>query len=132
MNVKVRDELPELWADPVQMDQVVSNLVENAVKFSPPAGPIDVTVARWHGGVQVRVADRGPGIPADQRDRVFEAFARGDAEGASTGTGLGLAIARAIVSVHGGRIWIEETPGGGTTMVFEIPGGSPRAEPGAG
>jgi two-component system sensor histidine kinase KdpD len=126
VEVKVRDELPEVWADPVQMDQVLSNLVENAVKFSPPTSPILVTVARWQDGIQVRVADRGPGVAPDARERVFEAFARGDDEGASTGTGLGLAIARAVVSVHGGRIWLEETPGGGTTVVFELPGGAPE------
>jgi two-component system sensor histidine kinase KdpD len=123
--IRVRDELPEVWADPVQMDQVLSNLIENAVKFSPPASPISVTVSRWQDGVHVRVVDRGPGIPPDQREAVFEAFARGDADGVQPGTGLGLAIGRAIVGVHGGRIWAEETPGGGTTIVFEIPGGAP-------
>jgi two-component system sensor histidine kinase KdpD len=125
IQVRVRDELPEVWADPVQMDQVLSNLIENAAKFSPPRSPISVTVSRWQDGVHVRVVDRGAGIPQDQREAVFEAFARGDADGVQPGTGLGLAIGRAIIGVHGGRIWAEETPGGGATIVFEIPGGAP-------
>jgi two-component system sensor histidine kinase KdpD len=71
--------------------------------------------------VQLRVTDRGPGIPVADRERVFEAFYRGDAAPERSGSGLGLAIARAIVVAHGGRIWIEGAPGGGTAVVFELP-----------
>ena len=109
-----------------QLDQVLTNLIENAVRFSPPGSPIVISVARWRDGIQVRVSDRGSGIPPDERERVFEAFARGEGSGPG-GTGLGLAIARAVVTVHGGRIWLEETPGGGATVVFELPGGAPEA-----
>jgi two-component system sensor histidine kinase KdpD len=118
----IRD-VPLVPADPVQIDQVLSNLLENAIRFSPPGGEVVVSVATWRGGVQVRVADQGPGIPAAERDRVFEAFARGGAADAAArgGSGLGLAIARAIVLAHGGRIWIEGTPAGGAAAVFELP-----------
>ena len=137
--VRVRTMLrdaPEVAADPVQIDQVVSNLLENAVRFSPPGSEIVVSVAPWHAGVQVRVVDHGPGIAPADRDRVFEAFARvgaSDRDG-SGGSGLGLTIARAIVLAHGGRIWIEGVPGGGAAVTFELPvsdaqpvGGKPRS-----
>jgi signal transduction histidine kinase len=74
------------------------------------------------GAVQVRVADQGPGIPLHERDRVFEAFYRGASAPESSGSGLGLAIAKAVIVAHGGSIWIEDAPGGGCVVAFEIPG----------
>jgi len=117
----VRPDLPEVPVDPVQIDQVLSNLLENAARFTPPGGEILLSAAPWQRSVRVRVADQGPGIPADERDRVFEPFFRRDAGEARTGSGLGLAIARAVVLAHGGRIWIEGSPSGGTAVVFELP-----------
>ncbi len=116
-------DAPDVPVDPVLIDQVLSNLLENAVRFSPPGGEVTVSVAPWRSAVQVRVADRGPGIPPEDRDRVFEAFTQlgSTAPDATGGSGLGLAISRAIVLAHGGRIWIEGTPGGGTAVVFELP-----------
>ena len=124
--VRVRTMLrdaPDVAADPVQIDQVVSNLIENAARFAPAGSEIVVSVAPWHAGVQVRVADHGPGIAPADRERVFEAFARvGSSDrDASGGSGLGLTIAKAIVLAHGGRIWIEGSPGGGTAVTFELP-----------
>jgi two-component system sensor histidine kinase KdpD len=81
-----------------------------------------VFVAPWRSGVQVRVVDQGPGVPPEERERVFEPFYRRD-DGHRTGSGLGLAIARAIVLAHGGRIWIEGMPAGGAAVVFELPSG---------
>ena len=136
--VRVRTMLrdaPDVAADPVQIDQVVSNLLENAVRFAPAGSEIVVSVAPWHAGVQVRVVDHGPGIAPAERERVFEAFARVEASDrdGSGGSGLGLTIAKAIVLAHGGRIWIEGVPGGGTAVTFELPvadtkpvGGKPR------
>ena len=122
-HVRVRTllrDVPDVPVDPVQVDQVLTNLLENAARFSPPGGEVLVSVVPWRNSVQVRVADQGPGVPPEDRERVFEAFVRGDAvEGA--GSGLGLAIARAIVLAHGGRIWLGGTPGGGTAAVFELP-----------
>jgi two-component system, OmpR family, sensor histidine kinase KdpD len=117
----VRPDLPEVPIDPVQIDQVLSNLLENAARFSPPGGEILLSAAPWRRSVRIRVADQGPGIPADERDRVFEPFFRRDAGEARMGSGLGLAIARAVVLAHGGRIWIEGAPSGGTAVVFELP-----------
>lgn len=118
-------EVPEVLVDPVQIDQVLTNLLENAGRFSPPGGEVLVSIAPWRGSVQVRVADQGPGVPAEDRERMFEAFVRGDAD-VGSGSGLGLAIARAIVLAHGGRIWLEGAPGGGTAAVFELPVGDAR------
>jgi two-component system sensor histidine kinase KdpD len=121
VHTNLRD-VPDVPVDPVQIDQVLSNLIENAVRFSPPGGEIVVSVAPWHANVQVRVTDHGPGIPPQDRERVFEPFATGGSvPDARAGSGLGLAIARAIVLAHGGRIWIEGAPGGGTAVVFELP-----------
>jgi two-component system sensor histidine kinase KdpD len=113
-------EVPEIPADPLQLDQVVTNLLDNALRFSPPGGEVMISVAPWHGSVQLRVADQGPGIPVGERERVFEAFYRGDSEERS-GSGLGLAITRAIVLAHGGQIRIEGTPSGGAAVVLELP-----------
>jgi two-component system sensor histidine kinase KdpD len=116
----LRDDLPEVPLDVILMDQVLTNLLENAAKFSRPGSEIAVQASRWQDVVRVRVADRGVGIPADVRDEVFEPFVRADGD-RSRGTGLGLAIAKAIVEGHGGSIWIEGAPGGGTAVVFEVP-----------
>jgi len=113
-------DAPEVPVDPVQIDQVLTNLLENAARYSPPGGEVLVAVSPWHGSVQVRVSDQGPGVEPDDRERVFEAFYRGGTA-SGVGSGLGLAIARAIVLGHGGRIWIEGAPGGGTAVVFELP-----------
>jgi two-component system sensor histidine kinase KdpD len=113
-------DAPDVSADPVLLDQVLTNLLDNAARYSPPGGEIVVSVAPWKGSVQVRVSDQGPGIVTPDRDRVFEAFYRGDV-GETPGSGLGLAIAKAIVGAHGGRIWIEGAPTGGASVVFELP-----------
>jgi two-component system sensor histidine kinase KdpD len=116
-----RPELPDIAADPLLLDQVITNLLENAVAHAPAGSEIQISASPYRSAVQVRVADRGPGVTEDDRERVFEAFYRGDAGPERPGSGLGLAIARAIVTAHGGRIWIEGTPGGGATVAFEIP-----------
>jgi two-component system, OmpR family, sensor histidine kinase KdpD len=122
IRLMLREDLPEIPLDVVLIDQALTNVIENAARFTPPGRRITVGAARWRDGVQVRIADAGAGIPREERDRVFEPFVRGEG---STGTGLGLAIARAIVDAHGGTIRIGEEPGGGTAVVLELPGGSP-------
>ncbi len=114
--------LPDVSVDPVQLDQVLTNLLENAGRHAPKGSEIQVSVLWLHGAVQVRVADEGPGIPMDERDRVFEAFYRGSSIPDTPGSGLGLAIAKAVVVAHGGRIWIEEGLRGGCVVAFDIPG----------
>jgi two-component system sensor histidine kinase KdpD len=116
----LRDDLPEIPLDVVQIDQALTNVLENAARFTPARKQITVTAARWRDGVQVRVADQGPGIPKEDRERVFEPFVRGED---STGSGLGLAIARAIVEAHGGTMRIGDAPGGGVAVIIELSGG---------
>ncbi|MBI3648980.1 MAG: sensor histidine kinase [Actinobacteria bacterium] len=105
----------------MQIDQILTNLVENALRYSPAGAEVEVSVTSNGDAIRVRVADRGPGIPAEERERVFEAFYRGTQRPERPGSGLGLAIAKAVVVAHGGRIWIEGVPGGGAAVVFEIP-----------
>jgi len=123
--VKIRtnlgDDLPEVQADPMQIDQVLTNLIENAARYSPEGGIIDVMVGAIDHKVEVRVQDRGPGIAPEERERVFEAFYRGRTNPETPGSGLGLAIVKAIVVAHGGSIRIEGTPGGGAAVIVEIP-----------
>ncbi|MEX0834088.1 MAG: ATP-binding protein [Actinomycetota bacterium] len=115
-----RPDVRPAAVDPLQIDQVVSNVLENAARHSPPGSEIRITASMWRSAVQLRIADQGPGIPLEERELVFETFHRGRADG---GTGLGLAIAGAIVEAHGGRIWAEGAPGGGTAIVIELPAG---------
>lgn len=119
VELHLREDLPEIPMDVVQVDQALTNILENAAKFSPRGSRILVQAARWEGSVQVRIADQGPGIPPEERSTVFEPFARGGRE--ASATGLGLAIAHAVVTAHGGTIRIEDAPGGGTAVVFRLP-----------
>ena len=119
IRLMLRENLPEIPLDLVQIDQAMTNVLENAARFTPAGKRITVAAARWRDGVQIRIADRGPGIPREEREHVFEPFVRGDG---SSGTGLGLAIARAIVEAHGGTIHVADEPGGGTAVVIELPG----------
>ena len=107
-------------ADPERIQQVLTNLLDNAMKNSPVGSRIDVRVARTSSGGLVEVSDRGPGVAGDAADRMFEKFSRGRDTGV-TGTGLGLYICRMIVDAHGGRIWAEPRPGGGAIMAFTLP-----------
>lgn len=119
VHLNLHDELPEMALDVIQIDQVLTNLIENAVKFSPRQTPIQITAVGNPAHVRVTVADHGPGIPRHDRDRIFGPFERGADEIA--GTGLGLAIAKAAVEAHGGRIWAQDSPGGGAAITFELP-----------
>ena len=123
LDLQLTDELPEIAADPVQLDQVLTNLLENAARHSPKGGTVRIHLGRDDGSVQLRVADEGPGIPMSEREKVFEPFYRGREDPERPGSGLGLAIVRAIVTAHGGRIWIEETTAGGTAVVLALPVG---------
>jgi len=119
--LEIADDVPSVTVDEMQIDQVLTNLLENAARHSPPGGDIRLSVEQAGDDVVVRVADDGPGVAPEERERVFEAFYRGASIPDSPGTGLGLAIANAIVTAHDGRVWIEDTPGGGATFAFEIP-----------
>ncbi len=114
-------DLPEIPADPVQLDQVLTNLIENAARHSPAGGTVRIHVAVSGEVIRVRITDEGPGIAPDQREKVFEAFYRGREDPERPGSGLGLAIVRAIVTAHGGLIWVEGSTGGGSALVFDLP-----------
>jgi two-component system sensor histidine kinase KdpD len=122
VRVEVPADLVVVEVDLQMMEQVFGNLLENALRYAPPGSEILVSCrATPAGDVEVRIADHGPGVPVEERTRIFEEFARVDARPDSTGTGLGLAIVHALVTAHGGHVWCEETPGGGATFVFVIP-----------
>jgi two-component system sensor histidine kinase KdpD len=114
-------DVPPVSLDYLMIDQVVTNLLENAVKYTPPGTPIDVRIERIEDRVRVAVADRGPGIPASKRGAVFDKFYRLERRSGIQGSGLGLAVSKGLVEGHDGRIWVEETLGGGATFVFELP-----------
>lgn len=119
VQLDLRGDLPEMSIDVVQVDQVLTNLIENAVKFGTTSTPIRISAIGAPEKVRVTVANRGPGIAATDRERIFQPFERGDGEIA--GTGLGLAIAQAAIAAHGGRIWAQDQPGGGAVITFELP-----------
>lgn len=116
-------DLPRAHADPDRLAQVLVNLLDNAIKYSPSGGAVTVRVEQAGERLQVRVEDQGPGIPAEELDRVGERFYRTDkarsrAEG---GSGLGLSIARALVEAHGGELRLESTAGAGTVVTVTLP-----------
>jgi signal transduction histidine kinase len=113
------ERLPEVMADRDRLEQVVTNLLSNALKYSPAEKEVCVRVAAVDNVVRVEVCDEGPGIPPDQLSRVFDRFQQ--LAGAKKGTGLGLTIARALVEQHRGRMWVESELGRGSRFYFEIP-----------
>ena len=126
VHVALPRDLPLVPCDAVLIEQALINLLENAAKYS--TGPIEISAAIRGSEVVVEVADRGPGIPAGEEKRVFEKFHRAAREGSAEGVGLGLTICRAIVSAHGGRIWVQNRAGGGASFQFALPieGEAPR------
>ncbi|AXI79838.1 sensor histidine kinase [Peterkaempfera bronchialis] len=126
VQLDIPETLPMVPADPGLLERAVANVVENAVKYSGDGHPVLVaaSVLRLADGgdrVELRIADRGPGVPDEAKDRIFEPFQRyGDAP-RGTGVGLGLAVARGFVEAMGGSITAEDTPGGGLTMVLTLP-----------
>lgn len=116
-------DLPLHYVDPDRFIQVLWNLLENANKYASPGSSIKVE-ARWTGTeVLIGVADRGPGIPAGEHEKIFQHFYRLDRDhrAHTQGSGLGLAICRGIVQAHGGRIWVEDRPGGGSIFHIALP-----------
>ena len=118
--------VPGAVADEARLQQVLSNLVENAVKFTPTGGEVHIGVESRDGWLEVSVADPGIGMTPDELSHVFERFYKANRSFNQGGTGLGLAIAKYIVQSHGGRIWAESRVGEGSTFTFTIPADKPR------
>jgi two-component system sensor histidine kinase KdpD len=127
VQLRIPHDLPEVLADPALVERVLVNLISNALRYTPPGESVLVTASALGDSVELRVIDRGPGIPEGERDRVFEPFQRlGDRDN-HTGVGLGLALSRGLAEAMGGGIVPEETPGGGVTMTLTLPAG-PRPD----
>ena len=119
------EPVPAVLADPPLLERVIANLVNNAVRHAPPDGSVVLTGSALGDRVELRVIDRGPGLPAAERERAFEPFQRmGDTDN-STGLGLGLALSRGLAEAMHGTLTPEDTPGGGLTMVLSLPAAEP-------
>jgi two-component system sensor histidine kinase KdpD len=123
-NVAVETDVPEtlplVHVDPALLERAVANLVENAIRHAPTDEPVRVTAGQVGDKVDLRVVDGGPGIPPDERERVFRPFQRLGDHPNGAGVGLGLAVAKGFVEAVGGELSVEDTPGGGTTMVVSL------------
>jgi two-component system sensor histidine kinase KdpD len=127
VDVALPRDLPLVEFDAALIERVLYNLLENAGKYTPAGTAIRVAAEASKGELVITVSDTGPGVPAGQRESIFEKFTRGARESATPGVGLGLTISRAIVEAHGGKIWAEENPGGGARFSFTLPLGTPPA-----
>jgi len=123
IEVSRAEMLANLWVDSDMIRRVLINLLENAVKFTPSNGRVVVGVRPDGPYARFWVQDTGPGIPADQRERIFDKFTRLQVENAPKGMGLGLAFCRLAVEAHGGKIWVESPQEGGSRFVFTLPSG---------
>ena len=117
----IEDGLPDVLADAGLLQRVLVNLIDNALRFSPPGQPPRLSASAFAGSIEIRIADRGPGVPVERKDDIFVPFQRlGDTDN-TTGLGLGLALSRGFVEGMAGSLHAEDTPGGGLTMVVSLP-----------
>jgi two-component system sensor histidine kinase KdpD len=130
LRVRIPAELPQVSIDSVKIEQVLRNLVDNAVKFSPTEGSIDVSAVEQGSEIMIAVRDEGPGVPPEYHHRVFERFFRLEREQSSVaGAGLGLAICKRFVELHGGRIELDSRAGQGATFRVTLPAGGVAPAP---
>ncbi len=122
LKIEIADDMPLLCVDPVLMEQVIFNLLDNACKYSPAGTQVKIWAIRTKEHIAIEIADLGPGIPAEDREKVFDMFYRVDQADAQSGTGLGLAICRGIIEAHGGTIRAEPgLHGAGTCILIHLP-----------
>lgn len=119
------EDLPAVELDYMQIDQVMTNLIENVLRYTPAGSPLDVSLRVQDASIRIEVADRGPGIPEVERERIFDKFYRVQgrqyAPAQPRGSGLGLAVCRGLVEAHGGHIWVESREGGGAVFCVTLP-----------
>jgi two-component system sensor histidine kinase KdpD len=120
IDVALPADIPHIEVDPVQVERTLVNLLENALRFSPVSGRVDLAVEAEAGEARFVVSDRGPGIAPGELERIFEPFVQAG-EGGRSGSGLGLAIARGFTEINGGRVWVESAPGGGARFSVAFP-----------
>ncbi len=130
LEVKVPEWLPEIEADAPRIKEVFANILENALRYTPPGGLIALSGAAVDHAVEFRVADSGHGVAPAELQLIFERFHRAENSRSREdgGSGLGLAIAKSIVERHQGTIWAESKPGAGLTIIFRIPSSSPKSQ----
>lgn len=123
VRARLEPGLPLVWCDAILVSQLLDNLVDNALKYGQPGGPVEIVVERCEASILIAVRDRGPGIPPAWREKVFDAFRRGEAESVRgrTGAGVGLAVCRAIARAHGGELTLRVRNGGGSSFECRIP-----------
>ncbi len=121
IDVRLPDDLPLVQIDAALMERVFANLIENALKYTPANSPIEVTASSTGNTLTVNIADRGPGLPDQDVETLFDKFTRGEQESAKPGVGLGLSICKAIVTAHKGKIYATNRVGGGAVFSFELP-----------
>jgi PAS domain S-box-containing protein len=127
VSVLVPEELPSVWVDPDMIRRVITNLLEIGVKYTPTGSKIYLGARQEGNMVQMWVQDTGPGIPPDERERIFDKFTRLHGRGGPKGLGLGLAFCRLAVEAHGGQIWVEDGPESGACFKFTLPTSADQA-----
>jgi two-component system, OmpR family, sensor histidine kinase KdpD len=130
-SVKIQNDLPMTLLDFTEIDQILTNLLENAIKYTPPDAKIEIGARRVGDRIEIKVADAGPGVPIEHLPYLFDKFYQVDRQHRSRGVGLGLAISKGLVEAHGGEIWARNRPGGGLEVTFTLPvveGGSRESE----
>jgi two-component system sensor histidine kinase KdpD len=128
LHVSVPETLPAVYADPALLERALANVIANALAWSPPGAPVAVEAAEVAGRIHLRIIDRGPGVLPRDRDKVFQPFQRLGDRSTQAGVGLGLAVARGFIEAVGGSIDLDDTPGGGLTVLVdlaEVPAGGP-------
>jgi GAF domain-containing protein/anti-sigma regulatory factor (Ser/Thr protein kinase) len=121
LSASVASDVGNIEADERKVKQILYNLLSNAVKFTPNGGRVDISVSADNGDVRVEVRDTGIGVAAEDQERIFEEFRQVGRERSREGTGLGLTLTKRFIELHGGRIWLESTPGQGSTFAFTLP-----------
>jgi len=116
------ESVPEIIGDPIKLSWVISNLIGNALRYTPSGGTIKVSAHAAEGATRLEIADSGPGIPPELKDYIFERFVQYSSDGFEKGSaGLGLSIVKEIVEAHGGRIFVESNNSHGSKFIVEIP-----------